>query len=134
MGGDGTLVENAVECSIEKALNIIGGGKWSFLVLRELFEGTKRFGELQKAINNISPKALTDTLRHLERNEIVIRTAYPTVPVTVEYSLSEKGHALHKILKEMKLWGGLNGRNIRGCLNSFCNIFNVNEPFFMGKR
>ncbi|QGH36933.1 transcriptional regulator [Gracilibacillus salitolerans] len=93
-----------MECSIEKALNIIGG-KWSFLVLRELFEGTKRFGELQKAIHNISPKALTDTLRHLEGNEIVIRKAYPTVPVTVEYSLTKKGHALHKILKEMKLWG-----------------------------
>ncbi|WP_163538438.1 helix-turn-helix domain-containing protein [Gracilibacillus sp. YIM 98692] len=98
------VVEQKVECSIEKALNIIGG-KWSFLVLRELFEGTKRFGELQKKIHNISPKALTDTLRHLERNEIVIRKAYPTVPVTVEYSLTEKGHALHKIIKEMKLWG-----------------------------
>jgi DNA-binding HxlR family transcriptional regulator len=97
-------VEQVIECSIEKALNIIGG-KWSFLVLRELFEGTKRFGELQKAIHNISPKALTDTVRHLEENAIVIRTAYPTVPVTVEYTLTEKGHAFHKIIKEMKIWG-----------------------------
>ncbi|SDY32895.1 DNA-binding transcriptional regulator, HxlR family [Evansella caseinilytica] len=93
-----------IECSIEKALNIIGG-KWSFLILKNLFTGTKRFGELQKAIPNISPKALTDTLRHLEQNAVVTRTVYPTVPVTVEYSLTAKGQALNKILKEMKLWG-----------------------------
>jgi DNA-binding HxlR family transcriptional regulator len=96
--------DEEIECSIEKALHIIGG-KWSFLVLKELFEGTKRFGELQKAIKNISPNALTNTVRHLEENGIVTRTAYPTVPVTVEYSLTEKGQSLHKILKEMKLWG-----------------------------
>jgi DNA-binding HxlR family transcriptional regulator len=93
-----------VECSIEKALNVIGG-KWSFLVLRELFKGTKRFGELQKSITKISPKALTDTLRHLEEQTILIRTVYPTVPVTVEYKLTEKGQALHNIIKEMKKWG-----------------------------
>ncbi|MFL6559519.1 MAG: winged helix-turn-helix transcriptional regulator, partial [Bacillus sp. (in: firmicutes)] len=62
-----------IECSIEKALSVIGG-KWSFLVLRELFEGIKRFGELQKAISKVSPKALTDTLRHLESNGVLIRT------------------------------------------------------------
>ncbi|MDR4949054.1 winged helix-turn-helix transcriptional regulator [Neobacillus cucumis] len=93
-----------VECSIEKALNVIGG-KWSFLVLRELFDGTKRFGELQKAISKVSPKALTDTLRHLEVHNVLIRTVYPTVPVTVEYTLTEKGQALHKMIKEMKKWG-----------------------------
>ncbi|MDG5788979.1 helix-turn-helix domain-containing protein [Evansella sp. AB-P1] len=93
-----------IECSIEKALSAIGG-KWSFLVLRELFNGTKRFGELQKNIQKISPKALTDTLRNLEEQQIVTRTVYPTVPVTVEYSLTEKGHALRQILKEMKKWG-----------------------------
>ncbi|WP_224752782.1 winged helix-turn-helix transcriptional regulator [Metabacillus arenae] len=93
-----------IECSIEKALNVIGG-KWSFLVLRELFEGTKRFGQLQKAISKVSPKALTDTLRHLEDHNVLIRNVYPTVPVTVEYTLTEKGQALHKIIKEMKKWG-----------------------------
>ncbi|UOQ42891.1 helix-turn-helix transcriptional regulator [Halobacillus salinarum] len=96
--------EEEIECSIEKALNIIGG-KWSFLVLKELFDGTKRFGELQKEIKDISPTALTNTLRHLEENTILTRKAYATVPVTVEYSLTEKGEELHKILKEMKIWG-----------------------------
>jgi DNA-binding HxlR family transcriptional regulator len=93
-----------IECSIEKALSVIGG-KWSFLVLRELFEGTKRFGELQKAISKVSPKALTDTVRHLESNGVLIRTVHATVPVTVEYSLTEKGQSLHTIIKEMKYWG-----------------------------
>ena len=93
-----------IECSIEKALSVIGG-KWSFLVLKELFEGKKRFGELQKAISKISPKALTDTLRHLESNGVLIRTVHATVPVTVEYTLTEKGQSLHTIIKEMKYWG-----------------------------
>ncbi|KEQ26190.1 winged helix-turn-helix transcriptional regulator [Paenibacillus tyrfis] len=92
-----------IECSIEKALDVIGG-KWSFLVLRELFGGTKRFGELQRNISSISPKSLTDTLRHLEENGVLERTAYPTVPVTVEYTLTPKGEDLHRMLKEMKLW------------------------------
>ncbi len=92
-----------IECSIEKTLNVVGG-KWSFLVLRELFNETKRFGELQRRIKGISPKALTDTLRHLEEQGVLERRAYPTVPVTVEYSLTPKGEDLHRILKEMKLW------------------------------
>lgn len=92
------------ECSIEKSLNIIGG-KWSFLVLRELFCGTKRFGELKNSIHCISSKSLTDTLRHLEEKGILIRNAYATIPPTVEYSLTEKGTALHTILHEMKVWG-----------------------------
>lgn len=92
-----------IACSIEKTLEVLGG-KWSFLVLRELFCGKKRFGELQRNITQISPKALTDTLRHLEVKGVLEREAYPTVPVTVEYRLTPKGEDLHQILKEMKLW------------------------------
>lgn len=93
-----------IECSIEKTLEALGG-KWSFLVLRDLFDGkTKRFGELQRRIKTISPKALTDTLRHLEEQGVLERRAYPTVPVTVEYTLTPKGEDLHQIVREMKLW------------------------------
>lgn len=92
-----------IACSIEQTLAVIGG-KWAFLVLRELFEGTKRFGELQRQINGISPKSLTDTLRHLESEGVLERKAYATVPVTVEYTLTPKGEDLHQILKQMKLW------------------------------
>ena len=92
-----------IECNIEKTLDVLGG-KWAFLVLRELFGGTKRFGELQRLIPSVSPRALTSTLRHLEEKGILERSVYPTVPVTVEYALTPKGQDLHRILKEMKLW------------------------------
>lgn len=92
-----------VPCSIEKTLDVIGG-KWAFLVLRELFGGTKRFGELQRNIHNISPTALTNTLRHMEEKGVLERRVYPTVPVTVEYTLTPKGEDLHPIIKGMKLW------------------------------
>lgn len=90
-------------CSIEKTLEIIGN-KWSFLVLRELYDGTKRFNELRRSIEGISPNALTSTLKHLEKKEVVKRKAIPTVPVTVEYSLTEKGQSFNSVLKEMKKW------------------------------
>ncbi|WP_217559343.1 helix-turn-helix domain-containing protein [Paenibacillus sp. GbtcB18] len=92
-----------IECSIEKTLDVIGG-KWAFLVIRELFDGTRRFGELQRSIASISPTALTNILRHLEKQGVLERKAFATVPVTVEYTLTPKGRDLHKILKEMKLW------------------------------
>ncbi|MCA0756473.1 helix-turn-helix transcriptional regulator [Paenibacillus sp. N4] len=93
------------QCSIEKSLDVVGG-KWSFLVIREMmFHEKKRFGELKQAVVGISSKSLTDTLRHLEASGVITRTAYPTVPMTVEYALTEKGHALHGIIHEMKKWG-----------------------------
>lgn len=93
-----------VECCIEKALNVLGG-KWTFLILRDLFTGTKRFGELRKSLHGISPKTLTQRLKELEQKGIVERTAYATIPPTVEYSLTEKGESLRPVIKEMKLWG-----------------------------
>ncbi|MBZ4646989.1 MAG: hypothetical protein PWR27_148 [Petroclostridium sp.] len=93
-----------IECSIEKALNVLNG-KWTFLIIRDLFGGTKRFGELRKSLHGISPKTLSERLKELEEKGIIHRTAYPTVPPTVEYSLTPKGESLKSIIKEMKLWG-----------------------------
>lgn len=95
---------NDIPCSIEKTLNIIGN-KWSFLVLKVLYDGTQRFSELRRAIEGISPTALTSTLKHLEKEGVVSRKVIPTVPVTVEYTLTEKGLSFHSVLKEMKKWG-----------------------------
>ncbi|HEX2925749.1 MAG TPA: helix-turn-helix domain-containing protein [Ruminiclostridium sp.] len=95
---------SGVECSIEKALEVLGG-KWTFLILRDLFDGKKRFGEIRKSLIGVSPKTLSTRLKELEERGIVIRCAYPTIPPTVEYSLTEKGQSLKKIIKEMKLWG-----------------------------
>ena len=102
--GDKKNCPDNIECSIEKALSILDG-KWTFLILRDLFCGTKRFGELKKSLHGISPKTLSERLKELEQKNIVERKAYPTIPPTVEYSLTEKGHSLKPIIKEMKLWG-----------------------------
>ena len=95
---------NHIECSIEKSLNVLGG-KWTFLIIRDLFNGTKRFGELRKSLHGISPKTLSERLKTLEEQGIIDRTAYPTVPPTVEYTLTEKGKSLKPIIMEMKKWG-----------------------------
>jgi DNA-binding HxlR family transcriptional regulator len=95
---------SAIECCVEKALDVIGG-KWNFLIIKNLFTGTKRFGEIKKLLHNISPKTLTTCLRSLENSNIIKRTVYATVPATVEYSLTEKGESLDKIINEMYFWG-----------------------------
>jgi len=93
-----------IECSIEKALDILGG-KWTFLIIRDLQCGVKRFGELRKSLVGVSPKTLSERLKELEAKGVVTRTAYATIPPTVEYELTEKGQSLHPIIKAMKLWG-----------------------------
>ena len=92
------------ECSIEKALDILGG-KWTFLIIRALFSGARRFGELRKSLAGVSPKTLADRLRELEQKGVVTRTAYATIPPTVTYELTEKGMSLMPLIKEMKMWG-----------------------------
>jgi DNA-binding HxlR family transcriptional regulator len=98
--------ENEEKClsAINNALQILGG-KWSFLVLAQLYMRPQRFNQLRRQLNDISTKSLTDTLRHLEHNAIVQRKVFPTVPVTVEYSLTEKGREFQAVLLEMFKWG-----------------------------
>ncbi|CAH1212434.1 hypothetical protein PAECIP111893_03536 [Paenibacillus plantiphilus] len=93
-------------CSLHvmKVLNIFGG-KWSFLVITQLFTGTKRYNELQRQLNHVSSKALSDTLRHLLKNEIISRQVYPTIPVTVEYALTQRGIDFRNVMIEMSTWG-----------------------------
>ncbi|MCD9025072.1 winged helix-turn-helix transcriptional regulator [Cohnella silvisoli] len=89
--------------AIEPILTILDG-KWNLLLLRELFNGTKRFGELRRSLHPISPKTLTDRLRMLEEQEIVTRTLYPGVPLHVEYELTERGQRLQPIFAAMWMW------------------------------
>ena len=93
-----------INCSIEKTLEVLDG-KWTFLIIKNLFDGVKRFGELVKSLKGISPKTLSARLKELEKRGIIQRTAYPTVPPMVEYSLTEKGKSLKPIIIAMKLWG-----------------------------
>ena len=103
-GSDNDPLPCHVECSIEKALDVLGG-KWTFLIIRDLQTGKKRFGELRKSLAGVSPKTLSERLKELEEKGVVTRTAYATIPPTVEYALTEKGESLHPIIKAMKLWG-----------------------------
>ena len=91
-------------CPVEQTVNIIGG-KWTLLILRDLFEGTKRFGEIRVSLNGVSPKTLTDKLRALENDGIIQRKIYPEVPPRVEYSLTKRGQTLKKIFVAMQEWG-----------------------------
>ena len=75
-------------CPVETTLYLIGD-KWKVLILRDLLPGTKRFGELKSSIGNISQKVLTQNLRAMEADGLVIRQVYPEVPPRVEYSLTE---------------------------------------------
>lgn len=93
------------ECpgSIEPILKILEG-KWTLQLLRELFNGVKRFGELRRLLHPISPKTLTDRLRLLEEQGIVTRTIYSEVPLHVEYQLTKLGQRLQPIFVAMSVW------------------------------
>ena len=91
-------------CPIERAMEVLDG-KWTILILWELFEGVKRFGELRRELQPISPKTLTDRLRVLEEQGIVKRTMYSEVPLHVEYELTARGQSIRPIFDAMKACG-----------------------------
>ncbi|AJE80457.1 MarR family transcriptional regulator [Streptomyces albus] len=92
------------ECMVEAALEVIGG-KWKLVILRHLLEGTRRFGELDKALPGITPRMLTRQLRELEADGLVLRTVYPQVPPKVEYSVTEIGESLRALTDQLEQWG-----------------------------
>jgi DNA-binding HxlR family transcriptional regulator len=80
------------------------GDKWTILLLMAIGERRMRFGELHRAINGISQRMLTVTLRNLEHDGILIRTVYPTIPPRVEYELSDRGRSLKLALAPIGKW------------------------------
>lgn len=95
---------NLLECPVATTVQMIGS-KWKLLILRNLLVRPWRFNELKKSLDGISQKVLTDSLRALEVDGIVIRTVYLEVPPRVEYSLSKTGESLRPVLKSMEEWG-----------------------------
>lgn len=91
-------------CPVEITLALLGN-KWKVLILREVFTGTKRFGELSRGIPGISQKMLTQQLKQMEKDNLIERKVYAEVPPRVEYSLTETGKSLKPILDEMHKWG-----------------------------
>ena len=91
-------------CPVETTLMLISK-RWNVLILRDLMEGTKRFGELKKSLGDISQKVLTANLRAMEENGLLIRTVYAQVPPKVEYTLTDTGYSLKPVLDAMVQWG-----------------------------
>ena len=91
-------------CAVETTLKIIGG-RWKVLILRELLVGTQRFNQLHRSLPGITQKMLTQQLRELEEDGIILRQVYPQVPPKVEYSLTPLGESLDPVLQAMHEWG-----------------------------
>ena len=99
-----TKAELIPECPVATTVQLIGN-KWKLLIIRNLLVRPWRFNELQKNLDGISQKVLTDSLRSMEADGIITRTVYPEVPPRVEYALSDLGQSLQPILDAMKAWG-----------------------------
>lgn len=91
-------------CPVATTLSLVGN-RWRPLIVRELLSGTKRFGQLQRAIGNVSQKVLTQNLRDMESAGLVERAVYPEVPPRVEYSLTDLGFSLEPVIDGMWQWG-----------------------------
>ena len=86
------------------ALELIQG-KWRIPIVLSIVYGNKRFGEIRRAVSNISPKMLAQELKALEENKIITRKLYDTMPITVEYSLTPLGASMKQLLVELLNWG-----------------------------
>jgi DNA-binding HxlR family transcriptional regulator len=93
---------------IASAMEIIGS-KWTALILRDLFSGPKRFCELEKSVGSINPRTLSQRLDDLESHGIISKASFAEVPPRTEYTLTEKGHDLLPILRQMAAWGKKHG-------------------------
>lgn len=110
-----------VSCEMEVTLKMIGG-KCKPLILHYLIEnGTKRYNELLRFIENIPKKTLTTQLRDMESDGLITRTVYSDVPPKVEYSVTELGKSLYPILELMCEWGQRNTGDRFEITNSQCD-------------
>lgn len=89
---------------VRDALDVLSG-KWKLQIIVSLILGTKRFSEILKEVEGITAKMLSKELKDLEMNDLVKRKVYDTMPVTVEYSLTDYGKSLESLLNELNSWG-----------------------------
>lgn len=93
------------KCPVEYTLSIIGG-KWKPLILWQLaMEGVRRYGEIKRGVAGITHKMLSQQLKELEADGLILRVEYRQIPPKVEYSLTEKGTSLIPVLRTMCIWG-----------------------------
>ena len=101
--------QRASECAkqllaINDALDMLKG-KWKIRIIGSLTFGKKRFKEMQRDVQGITVKMLSKELKELEVNALVVRTVHNTIPVTVEYELTEYGKTLDSVIEELRNWG-----------------------------
>jgi len=100
---DGPRDAYSAACPCRELLDLLAN-KWSALALTALEDGPRRFGALRTKLQGISPKMLTQTLRRLEELGLVTRVVYPSVPLHVEYSLTQLGRDACVPLGELRRW------------------------------
>lgn len=103
---------------LRQTLDLIAD-KWVVAALYILSHGTKRYGELQREIGDISQRMLTRTLRDLERNGLIDRKVYPVVPPMVEYSLTPLGKTLNQVLKSLCEWSTANFQDVESARKNY---------------
>lgn len=110
--------QDFLRCPVRQVLDQIGD-KWSTLFIQLLGERPHRFGELRRAVPDISQRMLTQTLRDLQRDGLVSRHVFPTVPPGVEYRLTPLGESLLEPLSHLVRWAERNFEDIRRCRQEF---------------
>jgi DNA-binding HxlR family transcriptional regulator len=96
--------KKSIHSPIENTLQVIGS-KWTVLIINELRDGTRRFGELERALTGISPRTLSMRLGDMEEHGVIERKVFAEVPPRVEYKLSPLGKSLEPVLDAMSKWG-----------------------------
>ena len=101
---ESTAKQELPACPVETTLTLISD-KWKVLILRDLMNGTLRFGELKKSIGHVTQKVLTAHLRQMEASGLLTRKVYAEVPPRVEYTLTELGYSLKPVMDALWKWG-----------------------------
>jgi len=97
-------LKEKTQCPVTATLQLIGG-RWKTIILYSLSNGTKRFGEIAVRIPDISRKVLTEQLKELEEDGLILREQFKEIPPRVEYSLSDLGRSLSPVINELEKWG-----------------------------
>ena len=121
--------DNSILCPVETTLTLIEN-KWKIMIIRDLLDGTKRFGELKKTVGNISQKVLTANLREMEATGLLVRKVYAEVPPRVEYTLTDVGDSLRPVLDAMIEWGN----NYKKHNKDFLNIYTEDRIAYTRNR
>jgi DNA-binding HxlR family transcriptional regulator len=128
-------LNNMKNCPIEIALNYLGK-KWTIQIIRDLFKGKKRFSEFLEANPQISTKMLSLRLKELQNSDLIKKTIISTTPVAIEYSLTQKGKALNRILFDLAEFSIINyptevyhstPKSIKSDIRNLKDFFNANH-------